>query len=320
MFYSEKLSINNDVFTYGQGVEFASIMFKFLNGRINPNLPARYLLIGKIGNSDPLDTGVVGDNIGDIVQLDIDGIMRTSMMNTSEMTRKEKSDRFKGLILYCLIHEILHIEQNMATYYKFGFDEETTTTLIEESCHCATSYIFNQLVQSNILQIEFDPPITFEIPSLTNFILWSNEKDSYDRILQAYHSYYRIGNPYEKVMWLLNSFLSPDPILDDASILYDYVEKGYSSILLNVVINEKICQTGYLLYLNYLQPPLEIMKTIDFMVFMQKQGMKDIYIKHLTNPNFPELIVINVEYQGDNRFLEIVKQIPSNEFPIPPIM
>lgn len=323
MFYTDQLSINNNVFTYGQGVEYAYTMFKLLNGRINPILPARYLLIGRC---EYFQEGIIGDVIGDVVQLDIDGIMRKCILNTNNtITRKEKSDRFKGTILYCLIHELLHIEQNMATYYSFGLDDDTTEILIEESCHCNTAYTCNQLIESDILMAEVIPPVSLDIPALDNFIPWIEEDDSSDRLVQAYQSYYRITNPYEKVLWLMNLLLFSHeegfhPSISTPFKLHEYMNQGYSSVLLNIFVNQKICRTGYLIYLNYLQPPFEIMKLLDLMILMQKQGNDRITYKNLINKNFPNLMIIEVEYRGDDSLLEIVKQIPSNEFPVPPIM
>ena len=152
---------DNHANSYGKGLELATTFFNLFNGKINPLFPARCLMFGH------LPDGAWGSTIGDIVQLDMHKIMQ-DVSRFGEPT-KGKILLLKGIILYSIVHELFHLEQDIAYYSDLTSNSDEMTKLIEDSCHCATTNFCVGLEKYNLLPMDLVSRFEYYRPVLETF-------------------------------------------------------------------------------------------------------------------------------------------------------
>lgn len=87
--------------SYGYYHSFLKLAYNFLNGEVNTNIKAIHLVI------QSLDNGVVGYSHSFIISINLPMIYNNSVSNHfSDM-------EVKGMIIYILIHELSHCDQNI---------------------------------------------------------------------------------------------------------------------------------------------------------------------------------------------------------------
>lgn len=305
--------VNNQANSYGKGVELAITFFDLFNGKINPLFPARCLMFGHLPDS------AWGVTIGDIVQLDMHKIMQG--VSRFEGSSEEKVLLLKGLILYTITHELFHLEQDMDKYFRLSNDETEVRKLIEDSCHCATTSFLVGLKKFHLLPMDIIPEFDYYRPMLQTFTGWS-EMDV-DRYAMNLKSYYRITNPYHKVMWLANGYIMGNFSigLEPDTIAYEFLTRSHS-LMASIYIGKKLYRSGYIAYMHKLTSPRSIMDLINPLILLNSQGFcGSTHVSSVTNDHFPGTEWITVEAEVSEPFYwQIVEQLPSDEQPIPPII
>ena len=162
--------VPEELHTYGEAVRFAEDMFKYFNGKVNPHFPAKGITFGN--NNSP---GVLGKNVVDIVVIYPHNIMRYVHENIEMMgTARKVSCLLKGTIIYVVIHELLHMEQDFDAYYK---KYKNPIPRIELACHVMTKKYIDYLYDHGcyIADIPLDYFESFT-PGVANFFDISAEK------------------------------------------------------------------------------------------------------------------------------------------------
>lgn len=299
--------------SYASGITLATTFFNLFNGKINPLFPARCLMFGHIPD------GAWGITIGDIIQLDMHKIIQD--VATSNESSDDKILLFNGIILYSLAHELFHLEQNMSIYFKLSQDEDEIRTLIEDSCHCATTNFCNGLKEYNLLPLDFSTKFDYYRPKLDTFTGW-DEMDV-NRYLQNLNSYYMISDPYQKALWFANGYIMGHFSLDSEpnTLEYDFLRQNHSLIAL-VYIGEKLYRSGYIAYLNQWSSPRAIMDLINPLILLHMQGFTGpMVLSAAYNENFPGTVRLTIKADvSEPYYWQIVDQLPSDEQPIPPIL
>lgn len=219
----------NDI-NYSTAMRFASQMFKYLNGKVNYVVPASCLLFGNNSMGD----GCFGDMSLDIVEINIPGIFKVYGYDT---------DTIKGFIIYSIIHELLHLDQDIRAYERICNDNiETMTRLIEQSCHAMTLKIFEDSFFS--LSHDWDQN-DFILPTTEVFMnIPRTDHTQYDSWL---NSYYRVPSYEEKAIHTLCSYLEID---FEQSVLGG----NCSNSILEVNMNGNTIGYQYIYYLNHWMP------------------------------------------------------------------
>ena len=94
-------AITHQMESYGYYHSFLKFTYNFLNGEVNTNIRAMNLVI------QSLENGVAGYSHSFIVSINLPVIYNNSMLNN--FSDKE----VKGMIIYILIHELSHCDQNI---------------------------------------------------------------------------------------------------------------------------------------------------------------------------------------------------------------
>lgn len=94
-------AITHQMESYGYYHSFLKFAYNFLNGEVNTNIRAMNLVI------QSLENGVAGYSHSFIVSINLPVIYNNSMLNN--FSDKE----VKGMIIYILIHELSHCDQNI---------------------------------------------------------------------------------------------------------------------------------------------------------------------------------------------------------------
>ena len=104
-------AITHQMGSYGYYHSFLKFAYNFLNGEVNTNIRAMNLVI------QSLENGVAGYSHSFIVSINLPVIYNNSMLNN--FSDKE----VKGMIIYILIHELSHCDQNI-DILRLSRDEE----------------------------------------------------------------------------------------------------------------------------------------------------------------------------------------------------
>lgn len=104
-------AITHQMESYGYYHSFLKFAYNFLNGEVNTNIRAMNLVI------QSLENGVAGYSHSFIVSINLPVIYNNSMLNN--FSDKE----VKGMIIYILIHELSHCDQNI-DILRLSRDEE----------------------------------------------------------------------------------------------------------------------------------------------------------------------------------------------------
>lgn len=145
-------AITHQMESYGYYHSFLKFAYNFLNGEVNTNIRAMNLVI------QSLENGVAGYSHSFIVSINLPVIYNNSML-------KNFSDKeVKGMIIYILIHELSHCDQNI-DILRLSRDEEyrkniefsnnqNTMRFIKENASMLL-YTFGQFYIPDDLMMEF---------------------------------------------------------------------------------------------------------------------------------------------------------------------
>lgn len=308
--------------TYGGGVEFATAIFKFFNGKINPLFPARYMLFGPCSAANT--KGDFGASYGDVIQVDMHRVLEFISLSGYSV------ESYKGLILYTVIHELLHLEQDFSVYYQLTSTEQEAEELIERSCHCMTYAYLKSLSDENLFGFEFGPQLSYSIPHLSWFVQDVSKREDWEDVeLQLLRSYYRIPNPYNKALWFLNAYVYGNPSLcrNDLNTIWS-LTKEYQTVFMTVEIGGERVRSGYVTYMGKWLSPRAIMDVLNPIIVAVQQDRVSFHpevptvdVDALINEKeFPEVVWVQVRLNSNMTTIEIVNQLPFDEQPIPPIL
>lgn len=221
-----------DVTTYSGAVELSYDVFNFLNGKINYMIPANCLLLGH----KQMDEKYYGDMTLDIVEIQLPYIIEQSIRKSSNKVEAEQ--RIIGLIFYTIIHELLHIDQNLELYEQLtGNNLKEANKLIEKSAHAMTYKILDQLTDLNILD-------DFKIDELALPPLCDFSSDITDDNLDIWcNSYYRVEHPLQSALYNLETFLGID-------FRTTVKEQNANMVYLTLANNENFIKSSYIYYLK----------------------------------------------------------------------
>lgn len=311
-------SIEED--SYAKGCEFAAHIFTTFNGRINPSFPARYLLFGTI-SSNPYDFAVTA---GDIVQIDIHKILRRiHEIFDGKVERMGKIECFRGLIIYSIVHELLHLQQDLEYYYRIIPNNEEAEEVIEMSCHCMTEATLKSLTASNLIYFSLDDSFSCFIPSLGMFLGWQREEDA-GRFEELVRSYYPLQCYQRKDLWYANAYLfGCTPRKPDRSddTIFNLAQENHS-IFIDIGIGKWYQNCNYLSYMNRWMTPRTVMGLVNPLILLSMQGFsRKTSISEYRSDDFPGMAIFKVEVDDPSgQALQIVSQLPTDEQPVPPIL
>lgn len=219
----------HNVTSYSGAMQFAIDVFNYFNRKINYIIPAHCLLFG---NSKM--NGAYGDTTLDVVELNLPNIFSDITSNSMY-----KENEIRGLIVYTIIHELLHIDQNIAVYKNLTKNKQEFSKLIELSAHAMTFKIFNQIVDQ-VLFTDLNLSSIY-IPSSLSFM--SIKPEETEKIEIWKHSYYRVSNIIENAVYFLNYF---------SGINFIETVKKYSLsyLVLNISIDGILIKSDYVYYLD----------------------------------------------------------------------
>ena len=310
--------LDNHTNSYGKGADLAISFFAHFNGKINPLFPARCLIFGRT----PEEEKAWACTIGDIIQIDIHKIMRT--VEQLDYSAADKVEAYKGLILYCVAHELFHLEQDVALYFDLTTDKNEAIQLVEDSCHCATTNFLVGFGKFNMIQADFLPyNFSYIRPLLETFTGWG-EIDS-ARFDQNLRSYYTLTNPYHKALWYMNGYIMGNfSNKDEPNTVYDhYLRDGTHTLMASVYVYDKLYRSDYLAYLGQWSSPRAIMDMINPLILVRSQGFNgEIAVESRGSVDtFPGTTWLNIwPIIFDPFYWQIVEQLPSDQQPIPPIL
>ena len=235
------------VLTISGAREFANHIFHYFNGKIN-TIPVPYLIFS--GSSHETSLGL---SIGDIIVINIDNIYRYA-----QKENQLNEDAVEGIILYVIIHELLHVSQDGLKYMEefSQYDQDTIQTLIEHSCHAKTFLYIKELYQMGILPGEIIDRPNIKIPSFCNFTDFKYDSNL-DSIIQQYaNSFYMITNPLRKVFEIL-SYIQD---FDLSKFPQENPQVRY--IILEIVDNKRIIASDYIFFNGNWMPYWYIMNML----------------------------------------------------------
>lgn len=222
---------NFNITNYGEAMQFALEVFKFLNGKINYVTPANCLIFG-----NPNMEGAYGDTILDIVEINIHNIC--SDMTINNITPYDQ--HIKGFIVYTIIHELLHLDQNMWLYEQLtNNDLKKADELIETSAHAMTHKLYNMIIDGQLL-----PELDIKDIAIPSLLTFTNIKDEdTDQKNMWINSYYRVSHPNENALYYLNYLTFVD-------FLYSVQKENFTNIILKIIFNDILIGSDYIYYLN----------------------------------------------------------------------
>lgn len=219
-----------DVSNYSGAMKFASEVFHYLNGKVNYMIPANCLIFGHSNMG-----ACYGDTTLDIVEINIP--------NISNISRQDglNESKFRGLIFYTILHELLHIDQDTGLYDAMfsNLNKKDVTEILEQSCHAMTIKVFQDILDNSFFY-DFDIE-DIAVPSSEIFM--NIPMTETDKVEQWVNSYYRVKNVAEKALYFLGTYL-------DIDFLATAIEYQASNILLEVKMNGKPIGCDYVYYLN----------------------------------------------------------------------
>lgn len=238
-----------DVTSYSGAMQFASDVFRYLNGKVNYVIPANQLLF-----SNPVMGSSFGDTTSDIVEINLHNILND--INSTH------SNGIAGLILYTITHELLHIDQHMFIYYNLAnHNMQQIEELIELSAHAMTSKVLVQIIDGifddfDIEEVALPTPGMFmEIPAYD-----TNTLSIYE------NSFYRVPSPIENAVFYLTKCLDVD--------FDEMLQTNHPiNIILTLNLNNKLLGTDYIYYL-YHWLPVQIFNLLRPLVILQKGSLE----------------------------------------------
>lgn len=254
-----------NITTFGQAEVFAMDVFQWLNGKINPHFPAKQIIFSY--SSAPQ---AMGSSYADIVQINMHNILTDTV---SFFDVEARSKLLKGHIIYVITHELLHLEQDFAEYYKkYGKDRDMMDYVIERDCHTMTSYVMNKwLVDGHdSLYLEFDLG-DIAYPDLGNFIKF-NGKNIREVMLDGLSSFEenRVPSYTKKIEYLISNILSLDKCVTGDYIynMRDYISDPVNGIPTHTIImyvywnRVQLLKQCYVIFNGIMCNPIEIMDCV----------------------------------------------------------
>ena len=221
-----------DITKIGCATAYATDIFNNLNGKINYMIPANKIIFG----NSSMDDFCIGDTVLDIVEINIPHIYKLC----NEEDGFINPAKVRGYILYSIVHELLHIDQDHLKYRDLLkqnniYDINTEDQIIETSCHAMTFHIIKNLMEGPFWE---DQPNQEKIMISTSFIPYTQDEQ-----LQCWiNSYYRVTNPADNGIYGLNDICGID--------FRDYIVNQCSFALLYIYWNNVYMGGGYIYYLN----------------------------------------------------------------------
>ena len=316
--------VPKEIHTYADVVRFSQEMFMYFNGRVNPHFPARDIMMGHTKKHT-----VQGRNVGDVVVVYPHNILRfaDSVRDTVNNEPYKVSCILKGIVLYTIIHELLHMEQDFKAYHdKYGIDD---IYHIEEACHIMTCKYMDYLYSSQCYAMDIDPEI-FECfsPAITSFLHMSKRKAN-KLLKQADSIFYAISDPIQKALYFWDTMLGGtfEMYSDNSSITgLKNPETGdkAETILMNLYIDRKIQVND--MYIKYAGKwmPLDVMMSIPRSLIII-EGIKgddkiadEDFVKISSRISYPPAspsticFDVSVESRDDQSLFDIVYRIPKD--------
>ena len=238
-----------DVTSYGGAMQFASDVFRYLNGKVNYIIPANRLLF-----SNPAMGSSFGDATLDIVEINLHNIFND--INSTH------PNSITGLILYTITHELLHIDQHILIYYSLAnHNMQQTEELIELSAHAMTFKVLEPIMYGSFFD-DFD----IEEVALPSPEMFMKSPASDISTLSIYeNSFYRVPSPIENAVFYLTKYLDVD--------FDELLQTNHPiNIILTLNLNNKLLGTDYIYYL-YHWLPIQIFNLLRPLVILQKGSL-----------------------------------------------
>ena len=294
-----------EIHTYGDAVRFAYSVFNFFNGKVNPHFPAHAMILS---DSAPRIM-LLGQAIGDIVVLYSHHIM----YYTKIVLKENKPDKLKGILVSAIIHELLHMEQDLQWYYNKYKGFKNADKRIEDACHAMTTKYVSDWCGYDIWHLDYVNIITGEFP---NIDYDEYDKTKMDMLLSKIDKIFkRVSDPTAKALWILDRCIfQDDKSLVNMNEWLDDKHDSLRAIYAKIFINGVSIKENYILYNSIWGTKdviMDIARTI-FLIGISNLGMTqetkigkymsgsyalDIYIT-LNSPNSYMNIVDRVKIDG----------------------
>ena len=238
-----------DVTSYSGAMQFASDVFRYLNGKVNYIIPANRLLF-----SNPTMNSSFGDATLDIVEINLHNIFND--INSTH------PNIISGLILYTITHELLHLDQHILIYYSLANNNmKQTEELIELSAHAMTFKVLEPIMYGSFFD-DFD----IEEVALPSPEMFMKIPASDINTLSIYeNSFYRVPSPIENAVFYLTKYLDVD--------FDEMLQTNHPiNIILTLNLNNKLLGTDYIYYL-YHWLPVQIFNILRPLVILQKGSL-----------------------------------------------
>lgn len=228
-----------EIHAYGDAVRFAYSVFNFFNGKVNPHFPAHAMILS---DSIPRIT-LLGQAIGDVVILYSHHIM----YYTKIYMKENKPDKLKGTLVSTIIHELLHMEQDLQWYYNKYKGYENADKRIEDSCHAMTTKYISEWCGYDIWHLDYVNIITGEFP---NIDYDEYDKNKMDMLLSNVDKIFkRVLDPTAKALWILDNCIFKDN--KSVTNMNEWLDDGHDTlraIYAKIIINGVSIKENYILY------------------------------------------------------------------------
>ena len=317
--------VPEEIHTYADAVRFAENMFYYFNGKVNPNFPAKGITFGINYTSD----SVLGKNVVDMVVIYPHNIMKhvASVNNPNIDSEAKVSQLLKGTILYVVIHELLHMEQDFDAYYK---RYKNPIPRIEMACHVMTIKYIDYLYDSQCYHLDI-PIEYFEAftPSLDNFFPYGKKR--LDQNMERGESLFFSANPVEKAIYFWDLLLdghfdtfSPTGSIKDL-VNVDEDNEPIGTIVARFFIDrEEIVKDMYIKYAGKWLSPDIILNIPRTIVLLEEPNPNNdepgVYISSRLgcSENSPSTMSIDVSMatRPDRSLFDVVYKLDKREHPI----
>lgn len=231
--------------SYSHNCQIAEYIVRQLNGMVNKVVMAENVTF-------MANTGLYGSSIFNTISLNIHGIM------TCAKTVEELDSR----VFYTIIHELLHVDQDLSTFFKMQLDgiisREECTFLVEVSCHAMTMRYIEYL-KNVFCWLDLDmkvckkyamDAIDFQYKKL-DYKAKTRVRD----IDQYANSYYRWRTPLDAMLFIINDQMlfsySKDPDSEyRGKFITDLIVEAHIEKLYIIVYKNNVRLNFELVYFN----------------------------------------------------------------------
>ena len=298
-----------ELHTYADVEEFCQQVFFTFNGKINPVIPASMLVFfGLDGRSEyaTKDGYTYGMTLGNVVAVSPYAILH-SVNSMPKASIQNKRWTAKGLALYVVLHELLHLNQDHTAYYKKFESRMQAREAIEWSCHNETYKLIEYMFNANIIPYVFQGDMECNTLTENSFI---------DPSLNL-APYIPIRDIYGELFFNINSLAFDE--LTENRIVELMIERKRANIDIYIhTADQTILRGGILIYhflpvqpanLFYLLYPLIIRSLASpNMAFKTSIGESDV---------LPDFMLLDIELPNEYKLLHITERIPEMAQPAP---